>query len=416
MRYLRIPRCVVTESTAQWSLANMTSSEVRMYVALCWLANNHSDHQFTTSASEMRELTGFSTPAIQQKALEGLESKALVSVSTTPGGTHIHLLDPYSGEPLYNETLDPIDDPANYFSADSRGRESRLNLNDSDPEQIRSLVISRLPHDRAEVINQGNGDFKINCPFHEDRTPSCSVSPTKRTFHCFGCNQKGHLTKLLQKLTGESKGQVIQRMGQAQGKDVRYHDPDANAETIYSYSDKNGKLVKQVIRYPAKEFRQRRPGRGGTWVWDTNGIKPLLYNLNELEFAATCILCEGEKDCETLEKMQLSDLSGAEVIATTSGGADSWSDELAESLFHKRVILMPDNDEAGRRFESKVIASLQDRRIECRVVRFEDVGANDVTEFIELGYGRSELADRIGTDWVSGGTPSPAADEVTVTI
>jgi hypothetical protein len=40
VRYIPVPTCIVKEHEEQWSLANMTSSECRVYISLCWLANN----------------------------------------------------------------------------------------------------------------------------------------------------------------------------------------------------------------------------------------------------------------------------------------------------------------------------------------------------------------------------------------
>lgn len=41
------------------------------------------------------------------------------------------------------------------------------------------------------MINTGNGRFKVACPFHEDKTPSCVLYPHGKGFYCFGCNKGG---------------------------------------------------------------------------------------------------------------------------------------------------------------------------------------------------------------------------------
>ena len=40
------------------------------------------------------------------------------------------------------------------------------------------------------------------CPFHDERTPSFSVSPDKKTYHCFGCKAGGDLIRFVQETEG----------------------------------------------------------------------------------------------------------------------------------------------------------------------------------------------------------------------
>lgn len=56
---------------------------------------------------------------------------------------------------------------------------------------IVDLIGSRISLKRA------GGDFKACCPFHKEKTPSFIVSPSRRTFHCFGCGAHGDVFKFL---------------------------------------------------------------------------------------------------------------------------------------------------------------------------------------------------------------------------
>lgn len=72
----------------------------------------------------------------------------------------------------------------------------------------------------------------------------------------------------------------------------------------YDYSDADGTLLYQVLRYDyPKSFRQQRPNGDGGWIWKL-GEKRVLYRLRELlKYAAgTVFICEGEKDADGLSR------------------------------------------------------------------------------------------------------------------
>lgn len=342
-------------------------------------------------------MSGLARPTFAN-SLDTLEMRGLIWVTGDTRSYNVHLCDPYTGEPLHEQTGIDEDDLANYYVKGESGQAKRLNLNTGNPEQIERLIRSCLPDDEVPII-QGNGNLMIRCRFHPDRNPSCSVSPTKHgCFHCFGCGKDGSLSTLIMQLRNVSRGEAIQTMADAIGAKIEYHKPDKNAIAIYSYRDENGKLLKQVLRYPPKVFMQRRPGKGGDWIWNTDDLPPILFNMDLLQYAGTVCITEGEQDAQTVTDLHLTG-NGGLMVGMTSGGANSWDGQLAKHLRDKQVVLMPDADEAGARFAEAVKKSLEAEGIEYREVGFADAGAKDVTEFLE-SHSVEELVRRIGTDWV----------------
>lgn len=117
----------------------------------------------------------------------------------------------------------------------------------------------------------------------------------------------------------------------------------------YDYTDAAGTLLYQVCRFRLengkKSFAQRRPdGRGG-WIWNLEGIAHGLYRLPKVADAvaddALLFLVEGEKDVESLERWGVP-------ATTNSGGAKHWSPDHARHLAGADVVIIPDNDDAGR--------------------------------------------------------------------
>ena len=48
----------------------------------------------------------------------------------------------------------------------------------------------------------GSKQFKLNCPFHEDKTPSCSINAAKGIFKCFGCHTQGNVFEFVIHMEG----------------------------------------------------------------------------------------------------------------------------------------------------------------------------------------------------------------------
>jgi len=62
-----------------------------------------------------------------------------------------------------------------------------------DKSDIVELIASYIP------LKKSGRNFKANCPFHHEKTPSFTVSPDKQIYHCFGCGAGGNAFNFLMK-------------------------------------------------------------------------------------------------------------------------------------------------------------------------------------------------------------------------
>jgi DNA primase len=51
-------------------------------------------------------------------------------------------------------------------------------------------------------LEGAGGNFKALCPFHNERTPSFLISPSRQTYHCFGCNRGGDILSFVEEIEG----------------------------------------------------------------------------------------------------------------------------------------------------------------------------------------------------------------------
>jgi hypothetical protein len=144
-------------------------------------------------------------------------------------------------------------------------------------------------------------------------------------------------------------------MHELMGEDMRNSmAPQKRVAATYDYADENGKVLFQKVRYEPKSFVIRRPdGRGG-YEYNRRGIELVPYNLRNWISSDYVFLVEGEKDVETLRKMEL-----AATCSPDGAGNGKFGAGLVKWFTHKSVFIIPDNDEIGKAFafdEARILA------------------------------------------------------------
>lgn len=256
-----------------------------------------------------------------------------------------------------------------------------------------SELLARL----RGVRRQGDGWMAL-CPAHDDHQPSLKVwqEGDEVRVHCFaGCGWQQVYAAL-----------GLQPTGPAMSEDGPSDFRDKTSGELlpivarYEYREAAGGLCYVIGRTSpgregAKHFPTWRPDPSapGRWQWGlgSGAAHPrLLYRLPELIAAASSharvYVPEGEKDVESLRALGLA--------ATCSPhGAGSWRDEYAQSLLGVDLaVILPDNDEPGRRHGSQVAASLTRAGVPHVLVALPGLAEKgDVSDWIAAGGRRGAL-------------------------
>ncbi|GAA3878577.1 DNA primase [Streptomyces sedi] len=96
-------------------------------------------------------------------------------------------------------------------------------INDDDVKAVRDAVpIDAVVAEYLQLRPGGGGNLKGLCPFHDEKSPSFHVSPSKGLFHCFGCQEGGDTLAFVMKMEHLSFSEAVERLAAQAGITLRY--------------------------------------------------------------------------------------------------------------------------------------------------------------------------------------------------
>jgi len=255
----------------------------------------------------------------------------------------------------------------------------------SDPVEItREQVLDAFPltahlqRKGVKLVGQGNDRTTNVCGLkaHKDGHMCVNVNVQKQIWHCHDCSKGGSIVDWLAAERNQHPTDVYRELRESvAGGSVKKFDP-AKAQVVatYDYTDEKSELLYQVLRYEPKTFRQRRPVANGGWDWSMDGVTRVLYRLPEVLRSKVVIVCEGEKDADNVSKLGFCGTSSV-------SGAGKWLASYADILKGKDVVVIPDNDEPGRKHGESIVKSLLELANSVKVVPMPEPH-KDASDFI----------------------------------
>jgi DNA primase len=96
-------------------------------------------------------------------------------------------------------------------------------IRDEDIATVRERSpIADVVGEYLQLRNAGGGSLKGLCPFHEEKTPSFNVTPSRGLYYCFSCAEGGDVISFVQKVDGLSFGEAVERLAARSGIELRY--------------------------------------------------------------------------------------------------------------------------------------------------------------------------------------------------
>jgi len=114
------------------------------------------------------------------------------------------------------------------------------------------------------VLKKAGRNFKGLCPFHSEKTPSFSVSPEKRIYHCFGCGAGGNVFKFLMEVQSISFPDAIKQLAERTGvplpRNSSGHFPDPRQkkrEDLKKLNESATRYFQSLLKNPEKGLNAR---------------------------------------------------------------------------------------------------------------------------------------------------------------
>src|SRR5438445_371224 len=154
-----------------------------------------------------------------------------------------------------------------------RGKNNQARMGTIPSETIEQLAVA---NQIVEVIGRyfppkrAGANFKVLCPFHQEKTPSFMVSPSRQTFHCFGCGVGGSVFRFVmdyehvdfpsavRKLAARSGITIVEKRGAAD--EERQYETRRTLLKLHAEAAEwfHENLVKREVGEPARKYLKQR--------------------------------------------------------------------------------------------------------------------------------------------------------------
>jgi len=275
--------------------------------------------------------------------------------------------------------------------------------------QLTPQVVATIYERAVGQSHRAAGEWrKCPSPFYADSNgnPGFNWHPETGHYRDHSKDEKGDIFDFVMRAERCSFTEALTSVAEVEGLTPK---PTATPRTspilkAYDYVDENGTVLSQTVRFHDKRFSQRQPRPGGGWINNLQGVRRVPYRLPELLAAdqtVDVLILEGEKDVDRA-------IAEGFVATTNAMGAGSWPNDLNIYLADRHVVLIPDNDDAGRDHVAKVARGLPGIVETTKITPLPDLPVKgDFSDWFNAGGTAEELRHLImqTPEW----QPEPAA-------
>jgi DNA primase len=137
-----------------------------------------------------------------------------------------------------------------------------------------SLDIVDIVSEQVVLRKQGK-DFVGLCPFHDDKSPSFTVSPSKQFYYCFSCGAGGNAVKFLMELNKSSFADVMLQLAERYQVPVQTLEPEQQQEFQRSLSlrEQLYEILAVTTKFYEHALRQPQGAQALTYLTETRQLR-----------------------------------------------------------------------------------------------------------------------------------------------
>ena len=177
------------------------------------------------------------------------------------------------------------------------------------------------------ALKKAGKDYKACCPFHEEKTPSFTVVPTKQIYHCFGCGESGGIIDFIMKYDHLAFVEAIETVAGESGISVVY---DQTAKPVDMRFKRYNKLMEELSSFYQEQLKTSAAKKKVVDYAKNRGVSGSIAKRFELGFAPPgwTNLFDAYKDSE--ESIQ--DLLAMGMIVSKKDKKDDYYDRFRDRL------------------------------------------------------------------------------------
>ncbi|MGH8666561.1 MAG: CHC2 zinc finger domain-containing protein, partial [Burkholderiales bacterium] len=116
------------------------------------------------------------------------------------------------------------------------------------PDDFKQQLLSRVDIvdviERHVQLRKAGQNYVARCPFHNEKTPSFSVSPSKQFYHCFGCGAHGNAIGFVMEHAGMGYVDAVKELAATVGMTL----PEQRATDVVTRTQQGPDLTECLLR------------------------------------------------------------------------------------------------------------------------------------------------------------------------
>ncbi len=127
-----------------------------------------------------------------------------------------------------------------------------MGISNVTTDSVRERVdIEEVVNDYVQLKRKGQNLWAC-CPFHQEKSPSFSVSPAKQIYKCFGCGKAGDPIQFIMDIEGVGFTEAIRHLAQKYGIEIIEDQQQASPQALQAYNEKESLYI--ALNFAKDEF------------------------------------------------------------------------------------------------------------------------------------------------------------------